>query len=204
MYTSYKNILLTIPKENEAMNDIEYQNVPVLRQAPQAPQAPQVPQVPQYGYQPVQQPIPVAPPVEVVDPTITTLSTGVKVRIAPVPQRFLTEGMIHIFQSAKLDKDGNIITEGADVSSQLALANQIQRHHETLLSFGVTLVGKISDYYGVGIPRNWLNQLTRSGIDLSKYDLSDTDDIDFVFLRHFAFASDNDWAVWNSKAVASN
>ena len=188
----------------------EYQQVQQVQQVQPGQQI--QPQAPQYGYQPVQQPVqqpaqqpvPVAPPVEVVDPTITTLSTGVKVRIAPVQQRFLVEGMIHIFQSAKLDKDGNILTEGADVSSQLALANQIQRHHETLLSFGVTLVGKISDYYGVGIPKNWLNQLTRSGIDISKYDLNDADDLNFVFLRHFAFASDDDWAVLNSKAVASN
>ncbi len=184
----------------------EYQQVQQVQQVQPGQQAFPVQQAQpvQQVQPPVQQPVPVAPPLEVVDPSVTKLSTGVKVRIAPIHQRFLTQGMVNIFQSAKLDKDGNIITEGADVSSQLALANQIQRHHETLLSFGVTLVGKISDYYGVGIPRNWLNQLTRSGIDLSKYDLSDTDDIDFVFLRHFAFASDNDWAVLNSKAVASN
>lgn len=137
---------------------------------------------------------------EVLPADVITLSSGVRVRINPVPQRFLTEGMISIFKEAKLDSEGNIITDD-NISNQLKLADNIQHHHATLLSFGVELYGSISDYLGTAVPTNWLNMLKRSGLDLSDFDLNDSSDREYLFLKNFAFVSDGDWALLNEKAV---
>ena len=149
-------------------------------------------------------PAPVAPaPAPVVDPSITVLSSGVKVRIQPVPQRFAQDGMLRIFRNAKLDKKGNLVTDSTDIQSQLKLAQEVSNHNRTLLTYGVTLVGNIEDYYSVGVNPNWLKRLLRSGIDVSGIDLNDQDDIVFLFLQYEAFVSDTDWAVLNEKAVST-
>lgn len=122
-----------------------------------------------------------------------TLSSGVKVEFTRIPESIATDVMVHSFSDLKFDKNGQL-KDTQKLDEQLAAAAKIQSYHNKLIAYGVTLVGSIEDYTNVPeIGTKWLSKLKRADVDLSKYDLTDDDDLEFIFLRHYAFKSAADF-----------
>lgn len=124
---------------------------------------------------------------------IYTLSSGVKVIFSRIPESIATDVMVHSFSELKFDNKGNL-KDTNRLDEQLNAAAKIQSYHNKLIAYGVTLVGNIDDYTNnPEIGTKWLSKLKRAEVDLSRYDLNDEDDLQFIFLRHYAFKNATDF-----------
>ncbi len=131
-----------------------------------------------------------------------TLSTGIKVNFSRLPPNINQDVVLATFGGMKFDKEGKL-KDTSDTTENIKTATKVMKYHSTLITWGVELVGTISEYVEQGfVPKKWLKLLQQSEIlDLSKYDFDDEDDIKFLFLRYYAFKSQDDWALLSSQVV---
>ena len=133
-----------------------------------------------------------------------TLSSGVKVVFTRIPESIATDVMVNSFKHLKFDDKGNL-KDTKNVTEQLEAASKIQKYHNKLIAFGVSLVGEISDYVELaGIGDNWLNKLKYAETDLSAFDLTDTNDLTFIFLRHYGFKSPEDFEALSKNTLGNS
>lgn len=127
-----------------------------------------------------------------------TLSTGVKVVFNKLSRQKSQELVVATFKASKLDKKGNLT--GEDASQNLKTADNLLQYHNTLIANGVTLVGKIEDYSQ--IDSKWLKKLQRSNfVNIANFDLTDEDDVVFLFLRYEAFVTEEDWKLLSEQVL---
>lgn len=122
-----------------------------------------------------------------------TLSSGVKVEFTRIPEAIATDVMVHSFRDLKFDAKGQL-KDTQRLDEQLDAAAKIQQYHNKLIAYGVELIGEIDDYTGTPeIGTKWLQKLKRAEVNLERYDLLDESDLRFIFLRHYAFKSAQDF-----------
>lgn len=134
----------------------------------------------------------------------TALSSGVKVQFKLLPQSISQEIMVDVFQNTKLDAKGNIL-ESKSQTDNIALAGRVLEYHSKLISFACSLYGDISDYIDLPtVGKNWLRKLVRGKmIDTDLYDLEDIDDLEFIFMRYYAFVNEDDWRILSERALGN-
>lgn len=142
-------------------------------------------------------------PAKVIPPEAVQLSSGVYVIFHRLNRSISTDLTIKTFNNVNLDKKGNLVTDNLNTKDQMNMARSISEYHSTLIMQGVDLWGDVEDYREqLGLPQNWVKALFRSGLINDKYyDLSDPDDVEFLFLRYYAFQDENDWALLSQNTL---
>ena len=133
---------------------------------------------------------------------VTTLSTGVRVRLHPVPPGTIQEARAAIqmpkvptWTNPDKDREEPNPNDPAYLEAVVETHRQIRQAIEAVaLMFGVELVDGVPD--GGDWERNlrWLEK--RGRLNLSGYDLSDPVDREFLYKKHSAIGAD-DWTVIN-------
>jgi hypothetical protein len=125
---------------------------------------------------------------------VTTLSTGVRVRLRPIPPGMLQQARMSIRAPAVPLWNGEPNPSDPEYLDALA-AHQVdvaRAVEEVALLFGLELVD------GVPEGRDWERRLTwlaeRGRIDLGGYDLAHQVDREFLYKKHVALGPD-DWQV---------
>ena len=132
-----------------------------------------------------------------------TLSSGVKVTFRKMGEQASQRAFTRLLQESKLNKKGEL-QQSDDPNENLKLLARMDAYYDSLIAFGVTLVGNISDYVKLEhVGKNWLKRLVFAGEDLSKYgDLDDDNDLEFIFLRFYAFTSAEDYQVLSEQVLS--
>lgn len=131
------------------------------------------------------------------------LSSGVWVVFNRLNRSISTDLTIKTFNNVNLDKKGNLVTDNLNTKDQMNMAKSISEYHSTLIMQGVELVGTVDDYREqMDLPDNWVKKLFRTGLVNEKYfDVTDEDDVEFLFLRYYAFQSEDDWALLSQRTL---
>jgi hypothetical protein len=147
--------------------------------------------------------VPKLPSGTVIPSEATQLSSGVYVLFTRLNRSISTDLTIKTFNNVNVDKKGNLITDNLSTKDQMNMAKSISEYHSTLIMQGVELVGEIEDYSEkLELPENWVKKLFRTGlVDQRYYDVNDPDDVEFLFLRYYAFQNEEDWALLSQKTL---
>lgn len=133
------------------------------------------------------------------------LSTGIEVRLIPVPTAAIQEAATVIkdppIPKQKVEGKDYPVENPSDpdylAAKQDAFARRVQAGFDVMAMLGVELIG--------GLPEDdiWLKKLKflekRGHLDLSGYDLDDEFEREFVFKRYYALAGDD----WNLLSMLS-
>jgi hypothetical protein len=133
------------------------------------------------------------------------LSSGVYVIFHKLNRSISTDLTIKTFNNVNLDKKGRLVADNLSTKDQMNMAKSISEYHSTLIMQGVELVGEIDDYEDeIELPENWVKKLFRTGLVNEKYyDVSDPDDIKFLFLRYYAFRNEDDWSLLSQNTLST-
>ncbi len=202
---------MSVLEPTQVATPVQAEPTPTYNLNGQAAQTETVAQAPQSTVHPQAQPIEQvqATPVneELLSKTIPEdaeqLSSGVYVIFNRLNRSISTDLTIKTFNNVNLDKKGNLVTDSLSTKDQMNMAKSISDYHSTLIMQGVELVGEIEDYAEkLELPANWTKKLFRTGLVNEKYyDVSDEDDVKFLFLRYYAFQSEDDWSLLSQRTL---
>lgn len=158
-------------------------------------------QVPQTQVEPVQ--VNPTVPARFIPEEAVQLSSGVYVIFNKLNRSISTDLTIKTFNNVNLDKKGKLVSDNLSTKEQMNMAKSISDYHSTLIMQGVQLWGEVEDYKEeFDLPSNWLRMLFRTGLINDKYyDENDPDDVKFLFLRYYAFQSEDDWATLSQNTL---
>jgi hypothetical protein len=139
---------------------------------------------------------------------VHTLSTGVRVTLSYVPSMLIQEAQYIIpdppVPQIFLEKQNRVVDNPNDPAYAEALEaaknKRTMAAFDVMISFGV----KLAD----GLPKDesWLKQLRRVGgrgsVNLADYDLTDKDDLEFLYLRFVAFQTSEDFNILNKVIIS--
>jgi len=129
---------------------------------------------------------------------VITLSTGVQVVFQPMSQNEVQDLVLASFSGMNLNKmkEEDVLQHG----------DKILRYNTTLIQDGVHLVGGLDTAIKtLGLSKNWVKQLLRSGkvLDADLYDLDDERDQEILFLRFYGFKTEGDFQVLTEKLLST-
>ena len=161
--------------------------------------------------QPTQPPVTVevvaetVPVAEVVPSNVYKLSSGHRVKIESDMLDSISQMTItHTFSKTNMDNEGKLVDDG-DNNSRIGLALAMFNYNSSLLSAVNGQFERVVTLYD-GLPKakgwkQWMKTNPMVAESHPHLDLSSPEDQEFLFLRYFAFASEEDWKLLSDKLL---